>query len=31
MLTIVIPMYNRAYILSNLYDSLRKQSDLDFK
>ena len=30
LLTIFTPMYNRAYIIENLYKSLLKQTDKDF-
>ena len=31
MITIMTPTYNRAYILKEAYDSLRKQSSFDFE
>ena len=31
MLTIFTPTYNRAYIIHNLYNSLKKQSNMDFE
>ena len=31
MITIMTPTYNRAYILKNAYESLKKQSSFDFE
>ena len=31
MISIITPTYNRAYILGNLYESLKQQTDMDFE
>ena len=31
MITIFTPTYNRAYIIGNLYESLKKQTNKDFE